>query len=933
MSSLTPSFSNLTWTVDELISALEKLPPLDHVRFLRKHFPGEPLESWDKSVLLELSLSLLQTLEESSESYEDFLVKTTASLCRASFEAFVRLFWGEVPTAQPLRWNWHMSFLCAEAQSICERVINNQPKEYDLVVNISPGTSKSSIFSILLPMWMWTRMPAARIISASGSSDLVMDLATKSRGSMKNLMYRTVFPDIEFSEDQDAKGHYRNTLGGERKISTVLGVSPLGFHAHLILVDDPIDQRRARSPAAVSEAREFFTDVIKFRKVDKDVTPLILIMQRIATNDPTHVVLTEAEKEDAFPARHVLLPSELTEDVSPPELKKYYTGFNEDAGRDADGLMDPIRLNRRVLKDAKTNKWVYASQFLQKPVPPGGDMFKIEYFKRRASAPLRCRRVRVWDRACLVAGTMVETIDGPVPIEEIRIGDLVLTRKGYRRVCWSGVTKRVNKIVTVKFDNGSVITGTPDHPVWTEEGGWVDLASIMGRHYTMIGLEKLIAHPVALKWEQRQSDVGVYDLTVEDAHEFFANGILVHNSTEDGGCYTAGVLMAMDNDGGLWVEHCVHGQWEPIKRNDIILATAQHDRARYGRYEPAIWVEREGGSAARDAWIYLVRLLRGFVVKELDVSRMGSKDRRAEPWSAQLAGGNVWLVDNGESEGVGKCSWDINGYIEEHLRFRVDPTTSKRLGGYCDQVDASAEAFTLLINRQWLNDPLRVYQLLRNKKDQGRWIVACSLDELGLLDIGEQRALMVVFSDPPAAPGLPIMENVGNAEVRKEGASMGAASELSDSLPGGGREETRIDHTGDRSGLLLPPSSRHVEKLDMTFADLDPADYQVSYGQPLEPWGRPVAEIQLSREQAKRFWSCALKKHDSPWQVLILADQGGEDRRALSVAMAVADMLRIPRSAIFLPGCDNKEEMIEDDPPNQWVYEITKQAKYQVVAA
>ena len=29
--------------------------------------------------------------------------------------------------------------------------------------------------------------------------------------------------------------------------------------------------------------------------------------------------------------------------------------------------------------------------------------------------------------------------------------------------------------------------------------------------------------------------IAVYDITVDGEHEFFANGVLVHNSTEDGG--------------------------------------------------------------------------------------------------------------------------------------------------------------------------------------------------------------------------------------------------------------------------------------------------------------------------------------------------------------------------------------------------------------
>lgn len=43
---------------------------------------------------------------------------------------------------------------------------------------------------------------------------------------------------------------------------------------------------------------------------------------------------------------------------------------------------------------------------------------------------------------CFTAGTLIATLRGPVPVEAIRPGDLVLTRdRGYRPVCWAGQTR------------------------------------------------------------------------------------------------------------------------------------------------------------------------------------------------------------------------------------------------------------------------------------------------------------------------------------------------------------------------------------------------------------------------------------------------------------------------------------------------------------
>src|ERR1700679_12886 len=88
------------------------------------------------------------------------------SICRESFWQFVCEFWSEIPGAGEMIPNWHMELLCNEMQLIAERVFNKEPREYTLLINVSPGTSKSSICSILFNPWTWTRMPGARHINA-----------------------------------------------------------------------------------------------------------------------------------------------------------------------------------------------------------------------------------------------------------------------------------------------------------------------------------------------------------------------------------------------------------------------------------------------------------------------------------------------------------------------------------------------------------------------------------------------------------------------------------------------------------------------------------------------------------------------------------------------------------------------------------------------
>lgn len=82
---------------------------------------------------------------------------------------------------------------------------------------------------------------------------------------------------------------------------------------------------------------------------------------------------------------------------------------------------------------------------------------------------------------CLVAGTMVLTDHGEVPIEDVEEGDMVLTHLGYRKVLASGITRPdPAKIWRVTLEDGTVLEGTEDHPMITTDG-LIYLRDVSGR--------------------------------------------------------------------------------------------------------------------------------------------------------------------------------------------------------------------------------------------------------------------------------------------------------------------------------------------------------------------------------------------------------------------------------------------------------------------
>lgn len=333
------------------------------------------------------------------------------SLCEKSFYDFVKEFWHTVSQEQPV-WNWHIEYLCEELQRASERVFQGLPKEKDIICNIPPGSTKSTIFSIMHGPWTWTRQATLKSIGASHAIPLALDLSVKSRrviSSRDNLYpdnssrpaYQDLWPHIEFSPDQNKKSHWENTLGGSRFACSVAGASPIGMHGHFLVVDDPLDPKGARSTAEIQEANHWMRETLPTRKVDKAVSLTMLVQQRLHQDDPTGNAL-ERKKESIF---HICLPARLAPNVRPRSLRKRYVR----------GLLDPVRISEQVLEEAESDlgPFAFAGQYGQSPIPLGGGLFHTERIMQ-ARRPARFRRIcRYWDKAytqddgCFTCGALV----------------------------------------------------------------------------------------------------------------------------------------------------------------------------------------------------------------------------------------------------------------------------------------------------------------------------------------------------------------------------------------------------------------------------------------------------------------------------------------------------------------------------------------------
>jgi len=326
-------------------------------------------------------------------------------LTKGSLYMFMRFFWDTYSNEKFVE-NFHIKFLCKQLEKVARRVGNNEPKKHDLIFNVPPGTTKTATVSIFFPVWCWVNWYWMKFITTSHSSPLSLESAEYSRDIIRSDKFKLFFPEIDIKQDKDSKsnfrivkkiqvaaGHLPQIKQGGGRVSTSVGASITGFHAHIIIPDDIIDPKKAVSVIGIKTANDYLDKTLSTRKVNKAVTVMVMIMQRLSKEDPTGHLLKKKGKK----IKHICLPGEIDnykEQVKPKKLIKRYQN----------NLLDPVRLSKEVLKElnADLGQYGYAGQIGQSPTPPTGGMFKVDHFQilTHTLNPVNyLETVRYWDKA------------------------------------------------------------------------------------------------------------------------------------------------------------------------------------------------------------------------------------------------------------------------------------------------------------------------------------------------------------------------------------------------------------------------------------------------------------------------------------------------------------------------------------------------------
>ena len=135
---------------------------------------------------------------------------------------------------------------------------------------------------------------------------------------------------------------------------------------------------------------------------------------------------------------------------------------------------------------------------------------------------------------CFVAGTHIATPYGEVPVEQLAVGDLVLTASGMMRpIVWIGEGRvratrgRRSAATPVIVRKGALAPNVPHHDLHITKGHalFIDGA--------LIPVEELVNHRSIL-WDDRAQEVRLYHVELHDHDVLLANGAPTESYRDDG---------------------------------------------------------------------------------------------------------------------------------------------------------------------------------------------------------------------------------------------------------------------------------------------------------------------------------------------------------------------------------------------------------------
>jgi predicted phage terminase large subunit-like protein len=268
-----------------------------------------------------------------------------------------------------------------------EKVATGETKR--LLIAIPPRHGKSMLASVAFPAWMLGRDPTCKIICATYGDVLTKDFSTRFRDIMLSSAYQGVFSNAQIDTGGGSLVELRTAAKGYRLATTVTG-AVTGKGANLIIVDDPLKAIDAKSESEREKVYAWLKGSLMSRFDNPAEGAMIVIHQRLHQDDPIGRLIADGGWT------YLEMPGECVErqtfDLGGGETWEFKPGdllFQERFGREA--------LDQQLIDFGEAD---YNAQILQRPMPPGGNLFKLKNFERYDELPSNFELiVQSWDPA------------------------------------------------------------------------------------------------------------------------------------------------------------------------------------------------------------------------------------------------------------------------------------------------------------------------------------------------------------------------------------------------------------------------------------------------------------------------------------------------------------------------------------------------------
>jgi len=283
-----------------------------------------------------------------------------------SLYEFVRQAWPIVEPGIQFIASWHIEAICEHLEAISAGELRK------LLINIPPRHSKSTIVSVMFPMWEWLAQPEQKYLCASYSGNLSIRDNLKARRLIQSPWYQERWGHMfTLAGDQNAKQRFENDKTGYR-LATSVGGTATGEGGSRLILDDPHSAQEAQSDTMRETALEWFDVVWSTRLNDPKRDAMITIMQRLHERDISgHII------DDIGGWEHLMIPAEWDGKRRKTTLGTY------DPRTKVGELICPERFGPREVTELKQLLGMYgtAGQLQQDPQPAQGGILKTKHIQ------------------------------------------------------------------------------------------------------------------------------------------------------------------------------------------------------------------------------------------------------------------------------------------------------------------------------------------------------------------------------------------------------------------------------------------------------------------------------------------------------------------------------------------------------------------------